>query len=846
MHSDIPEMCFSYINSNTQLQVDLALFLSSLNLNSACDKMGNMQGSAVSFYLPPPSADGHPPAPHTHSTPSAPAMTGPAGGSGTAVQLIVPVKLDAFSVVNFSPVLGHVLLLFPDELFSTSLGWAVTQWFHTCVTNPNSVPHSVANEFQQMDESLLQAVRRESFSVKVNLLVLHVPNLFGVLLSQEGDRLNRIRKEFKGSLTTKGIHDSSNLSISPIRCASVRSVDTVCSADYLTNLDDVPLAFTESAKNVLFLATVQEVYFRSRDAACPEPWIVVQSLELGSKKSFSRYVHLGALPPQLCQEHIVVGNLLEIQGALLVQVEEETARRASGFNGTYVQAHSLRPVIRVASLLQEAKRLSISDGNERKPHYEPWQMEEMETEFTVRLWNGVRLFMGMRRREGGLEPLLFSHASTDVVVSVLVTLLSAQSTDEAGVSMLAIDELGTLQAALKELSVFVPAALLTFPSPVVHTARKDFFLPSYYTMKGKRADTAGSDGKRICLPPSFKERISGGAVNHANYRTLCVERVELMQADTLKVLQELFRVSQSHTAEGDGTDLFQSSSSTPKNVVKREGGQSVPFCGTSSAIFTLKNAPRIHQPHLFEFSQRVELLVNPSYDALEYQESCIALTRSPEFQGVALTQKEHWASILQNALALPWSGRFSPTGKHPPSPWLYLPPVLTENCKQLINSYFVVAKQTFKETLDPSTMITLVKITCSHASLRTRMAYFALQHERLDARHVCRDKPPETALIDAVVAIGLVDSTLHFFSGNTLLGCCVFEVLQNGYFGGPVSVDNPETLVQSFMGSMLRRTDWRPHPPPETKSQIQFSILDLVSDLQAHFNQTLQESFTEC
>ncbi|CBZ29838.1 conserved hypothetical protein [Leishmania mexicana MHOM/GT/2001/U1103] len=401
-------------------------------------------------------------------------------------------------------------------------------------------------------------------------------------------------------------------------------------------------------------------------------------------------------------------------------------------------------------------------------------------------------------------------------------------------------------------------------------------------------------------PPCYPEILQGGVLTHANGRTLVLQRIEALPAPTLKLLQEALRDEASDVEEMDvpvfvsheseralcsGVDVSPCTArqqqgeapQTPstnvtgatRRLIRREGGQAVKYCATHSALCSVRQGAFLTQKsQLVEFAERCDVVLRPAYD-MRRQTAALQGSTVPAFCELLHSRGEAWLGLLGTALALPVHNATAdgPSSKPvvtPPSCSPNDTPTLSEACNRLLSTYFIAAKARCVEGADASMMKTLVKLTLAHTEWRTRLT-MALPQRTGHPTTASSPTRAVTALIDAVAAVGLCDATLHFFTAKTLLGECVFRLLESEawptweteYCGTTLSQQAERGVGRAFVhGEDGRPPDWQrlyaevahrtrfvPASAHTTEPQSSaFSILQLVEDLQGHLERTVQQS----
>lgn len=633
-------------------------------------------------------------------------------------------------------------------------------------------------------------------------------------------------------------------------------------------------AFLELAATVptRVLGVVHEIFFHGRTSDAALPWatlVLIPHGHGGGDNGEPPCGHLGlapgarrsilvdfqAVPPAVQQQSIVVGQVLEVSGVVLVAknvsaiaVGASGAGRASGAVASeYLRAESVLLPFSAAEhrrLHAESMMVTMTEagvaatggggGDEAVPL--SVAEEDQHARMAVRLWEGARLAFGLAEaplpRPDNDAPLLFCtdvfSASLDGIVSILVTLLSAQGS-ASGASLLLLDT-GTpaLFPGIRDvLAEYVPSAVVDFPATVASRARPGFFLPTYHELARRPAGCSGGAGGGEgqtgtagagpatrrgrpaaveTIPPAHGEVVRGGALCHANRRTLVLQQCEVMLPETLTRLQPFIASSSSSSSSpataandsgngsGRGSELLVPSllsNGSPLApacvagdpgpfVVRRIGDQKAPYLAARSIILTVRDGAQLSaKPALFEVAQRADMVIQPAVDAERKMMAVCGCTGDPALQEMLRERREMWLGILSAALAMPHSHMFlHGTGTGEPALfWLYAEPELTKACGDLLNTYFLAAKAVCGERVDASMMETLVKLTTDHARLRVRCSHYYYCDNGDGHANAAAAEPPQTALIDALVAVGLCDATLYFLTEKTLLGECVLNMV---------------------------------------------------------------------
>ena len=390
-------------------------------------------------------------------------------------------------------------------------------------------------------------------------------------------------------------------------------------------------------------------------------------------------------------------------------------------------------------------------------------------------------------------------------------------------------------------------------------------------------------------PPFFPEVLTGGVLTQASGRALVLQGLEALPAVTLKVLQEALRTADDDADAADDHSVaglcgmsadggsFQSFPDTlrttpaaetaqsvaasaaatntairddvshchtdgaSRQIIQREGGQSVKYHVTHAAVCSVRQGARLaEKSHLFEFAQRCDVVVRPAYDRRR-QGAALQAAVDPSFQRLLRGRHAAWSSCLGESLALPTKLKERADG----AAWkagAAAAPTVTEACNRLLSSYFVSAKALCGEATDASMMTTLVKLTVVHAQWRHRLAEGCRRHhaglayptalQRVEVSKDLETAGRATALIDAVVAVGLCDATLHFFTAKTLLGECVFRLLEREAWSiweaedgaaqqRPLSGDAAQTVCVNSENSDALRWCLPPSVPREAMTEVQ-------------------------
>ncbi|GET91779.1 hypothetical protein, conserved [Leishmania tarentolae] len=564
--------------------------------------------------------------------------------------------------------------------------------------------------------------------------------------------------------------------------------------------------------------------------------------------------------------------------------------------------------------------------------------EEAAARTTLMLWEGARLALGIEApgqaevRDGATSVARLFSVSLDFLVASQLALISAQMTD--GLVVLAVDEAvpeSLLTRLMRRLDRVVPGATLEVPSSVLTRAKPPFFLPSYrmqrlpappawktkasasaaYAVVGTSTGSSAArraQNHQMCAeravtafpPPCYPETLQGGALTHANGRTLVLQRIEVLPTPTLTLLQEALRdeasdvervsvpvldsdggdralgvfVTTSPCAEGQwkgesAQTPFTNPAGATRRVIRREGGQAVKYCATHSALCSVRQGALLTQKsQLVEFAERCDVVVRPAYDTRR-QTAALKGSTVPAFCKLLHARGEAWLGLLGAALSLPIhiATADDPSANlvaTPPTRVLHDTPTLSGACSRLLSTYFMAAKALCVEGADASMMKTLVKLTLAHTEWRTRLT-MVLQERRGHPQTASSPTCAETALIDAVAAVGLCDATLHFFTAKTLLGECVFRLLEAEAWSTLTpeycSALFPQQSEHDVCGTRVRGEgrgllDWQQlYAEVEHRTRLvpasvhtaepqspDFSILQLAEDLQGHLERTVEQS----
>lgn len=341
--------------------------------------------------------------------------------------------------------------------------------------------------------------------------------------------------------------------------------------------------------------------------------------------------------------------------------------------------------------------------------------------------------------------------------------------------------------------------------------------PPRYTAPHPRGRARGFAAAAAAPPPlpCFAEVLCGGVLSRAGGRALVLQGLELMPPPTLAVLREAWRPRGGAEAEAEaaeemwggqqnnnnnmnnGEDVISVRSggvlqleremSTPlrcvppsladdgRHVIQREGGQRVRYRVAHAALCSVRQPSRLtERSHLVEFAQRCDVVLRPAYDQGRQAAAAVHAGVTAPFQRLLQRRRASWLQLLGQTFALPAAGEEVVEGRD-------VAPTLTEACSRLLSTYFIAAKAVCEAGTDASMMTTLVKLTVTHARWRRRLTHLRQQQQQ-QQRGMCSVEPsdavPVTALVDAVVAVGLCDATLHFFTATTLLGECVLRLLE--------------------------------------------------------------------
>jgi hypothetical protein len=370
------------------------------------------------------------------------------------------------------------------------------------------------------------------------------------------------------------------------------------------------------------------------------------------------------------------------------------------------------------------------------------------------------------------------------------------------------------------------AAMTTTATPSLAASQNDTMRPPAVQRplcKIRLHGASSAAAAAVAAPPPsvFAEVLKGSALTCASGRALVVQGVEALPAATLKVLQEALRTACSDVDDAEKAEFTDPSgrdcpnystrqtaatsgaitgaiSDPPssrndggRHAIQREGGQFVPYRVAHAAVCSVRHGACLaERSGLFEFAQRCDVVVRPAFDRRRQVAALQATAEPPFLQHLLRSRCGAWRQLIADVLALPTKLRASADSFNVRCSECVTPTV-TEPCNRLLSAYFIAAKALCGEGTDASMMMTLVKLTVTHAQWRQRFTELCRRHRDTQAssynasreptsarKGLCASLSRGTALIDAVVAVGLCDATLHFFTAKTLLGGCVLRLLE--------------------------------------------------------------------
>ncbi|CCW63060.1 unnamed protein product [Phytomonas sp. EM1] len=925
-----------------------------------------------------------PPLAFTQTARSPPRGNGAAGIGREDPPSPIPLTLDGFEVMRVSPILGEVLVCQPISRFLEGLEAGLLEGLAAAASaflqmkrNPPKAEGddrfgkdelgrkraatasrsggAMENAFSQWPLQAVRAVAARGVAMKLLLWRRQFPHFFAAVAA--------LVSPFPPSF--------------PADPALLRGVRDPPRGRPGSPWGGYPIdRFLGVASHVQLMGVVDGIFYPTRHAAWPTPWItllIARSSLPGDRggegaipERVRRVVDVGSLPTGVQHRVGVIGQVVEVVGRLVVAStavfpagvsrRRPTSRAHEDPQSEYLEASmamvgmgrveletlAMRGIqastVPPPELSREGNREGLSVASERQA-----------TVLSMRIWEGARLALGLEpipppAREGALWGTDFLFISLDAVVALLITLFSAQSVDEdtCEVSLLLIDEaataVGFMPGVLRRLRAATTSATIEIPPGALSRARPSFFLPSYEVLRGpgrvalevpaepptssmrrpKFARGQSEDGpfpgtRRHPSPPHpvekpqpparYVEEIRGGILNHAHHRAIIAQGVESASGGTLRLLQEVlcgrpiyhtmpFANAVNPSCGMNLPPLNPSSAGDPpcptEQTIQRVGGQSVPYYTAHALVGTIREGREmLEKGAVFEFAQHMNVVIRPDLDVAR---KTIALdgSASVELQTLFRRRGGQWLNLLGKALEWPHSetflGRSAPFDTSSVIPeevpvlstsaalyWIYTAPRLSQTCGDLLRSYFLAAKSVCGEAVDASMMETLVKLTAAHCQMRTRCTYYYYlslihptpegegpaanrpPHRCVEAASVFRGLaagPPITALVDAVAAIGLCDSTLHFFTQHSLLERCVFELLDREIhdmdreMGKGSGVGSPISSLLLSMNAATRIAPLQSSPEPCGSAAVHshFPIDEFVADLEAHLNAILCRS----
>lgn len=374
--------------------------------------------------------------------------------------------------------------------------------------------------------------------------------------------------------------------------------------------------------------------------------------------------------------------------------------------------------------------------------------------------------------------------------------------------------------------------------------------------QGREREKASEAVRREVATLTYMETITAGILSEASPYTLVFSEVELAPPKVLRLLQSVCTACRAtsscfslfgtpertplypFTHDGDDgggkaeEEMKEALATSSGHCVRRDGGQVIPYQISMSLLFGLRDGVQLaRQPLLFGLASRVDVAVRPAvaeewrrrYEHLfvyaDRTRSGALPSSSPASLCISFSSEEEcthcrdyqaqvtqhyyiWQQIYREAIRILSRGEGVERGGEREG-WAV--PVMSEGCGELLQQYFLAAKAVFVDAIDTNTMEKLVKLTRTHALLRSalwRAAWAVGEVVQEETKEKTRRYPPRssgvpmldfrphwrrsadtsvTAYIDALVAIGLCDNTLHFLTGKTVMGRCVLSLLEARY-----------------------------------------------------------------
>eukprot|EP00796_Vickermania_ingenoplastis_P004169 gene4169-3010_t len=406
------------------------------------------------------------------------------------------------------------------------------------------------------------------------------------------------------------------------------------------------------------------------------------------------------------------------------------------------------------------------------PATAPDEAEEAAAALSVQCWLGFRVLGGAplpgERRAGP-----GACVSLDAAVSLLLVSLwqphAAAREDAATLSLFVTDE-EAFEPWVERAATSVDPTLAAVPSLAqLRRWQSRDYIPAYGVRRRPTPLPSPAAG-------TFMESVRAGVLSGCAGATLVLQQIELMPASALLLLPPLC------TRDGPGT-------------VQRDGGQCCPYHTPAALVFCLRDGSQLlRSSQLFAVAERADVALRPVVaesrlemwsEALQHEHSATALT----------ARCSAWRQLFRRAVDVLRTG--DPV------------PCLTEGCGALLQSYHLAAKAVFGSAVETPLMEKLAKLTTAHAVVRSSLQVAAGHRGEADAH---------TRLIDALVAIALCDSTLHFITGRTVIGRCLLEAAEAHYCG-------PDPPLER--GTCL--------PPPKPDTAATPFIIPCTAELLRHF-----------
>lgn len=489
--------------------------------------------------------------------------------------------------------------------------------------------------------------------------------------------------------------------------------------------------------------------------------------------------------------------------------------------------------------------------------------EEAAARFAVSCWNGFQFAAGVRvsegrgGEEGGEVSFAAGHFfSEDAIVALFLSSLRSQlwgldlePNVERTLSVVLVDALPKFSWVQEVVDIWthdVDEAVFSVltPSQIREWHEESPYIPRY-DVKPKPTSVWGCvapRGAQIAHPvfsregtdryglrdgDVYLESVRAGVLSQASSSTLVFQEVERANTKVLRLLQAICAPAgvlspETHVppeAADQSTELLNAESvSSPSNpslqFIYRDGGQRCAYEISKSLLFVVRDGPQlVRQPHLFGLASRVDITVQPGVReaqrvAWEHELYLGDQSRSnnstPSLQSLLRERSRRWKSFFQLQMT-----DFRGKSTEEDVDGMTSVPTVTDACGQLLQGYFLAAKALFGAAVDTSISFKLVKLTCLHAILRTSLQTTAVKIS--GRQHEGPDRASRTCYVDALVAIGLCDATLHFLSGKTVLGTCVLHMLQERYYPSLTTTAYNERSPVS--AGIWHEIEWRSRVP---------------------------------